>query len=332
MSRSNTAAVKKLPNSSLDKGTFKTFYRKYGILIIFIIMFIISAIISPTFLKPVNLVNILRQNSVVILIACGETLLIISGMIDLSAGMVATLAGCLAAGMMSSTQSLPIALLCGIGVGAAVGWINGFLITHFKLPPFIATLAMMNVAEGVTQVYTNGSPISGIGSMAQLGQGSIFGVRLIPIPVVIMIAIVLLSWFILKKLSIGTYTYAIGSNERAAIASGINTRKIKRILFVISGAMVGLAGVVLMARLNSGQPGVGAGYEFDAITGVIVGGTSFSGGSGSIFGTLVGALIVGMMNNILNLLNVPTQYQMIVKGLIIAIAVIIDIRTKSAKE
>ncbi|WP_333792135.1 ABC transporter permease [Muricomes intestini] len=300
-------------------------YRKYGIAIITIILFIASAIINHNFLKPQNLINILKQISVVTIIACGETMLIVSGMIDLSAGFLCTTAACISAGVLASTGNLFLALIVGIVIGCLCGWINGFLITHYKLQPFIATLAMTYVLQGIVQIYTNGQTIGGVGKARPLGHGAVLG---LPVPVLIMLLSVIVIAVLMKKTKFGTYIYAIGGNEQAAIASGINTKRTKRLIFTLSGALTGLAGVVLMARLMAGMPSVGEGYEFDAITAVVVGGTSFLGGIGTVTGALIGSIIVGFINNILNLLHVSTQYQLIVKGVLIAIAVIIDIKTK----
>lgn len=303
-------------------------YRKYGIFLILVLLFIASAAINRNFLKPQNLINILKQISVVTIIACGQTMLIVSGMIDLSAGLVCTTAACFSAGVLAATGSIVLTFLTGIGIGMAAGWINGFLITRYKLQPFIATLAMTNVAQGITQIYTNGQAVSGVEKIRFLGQGNLVG---IPMPVIVMLLAVAVIWYVMKYTTLGVHIYAIGGNERATVASGISVSRNKRIIFTISGALVGLAGVVLMARLMSGQPSVGAGYEFDAITAVIVGGTSFSGGIGTVTGALIGSIIVGLINNILNLLHVATQYQMIVKGFLIAGAVIIDVKTKENK-
>lgn len=305
----------------------KVIYRKYGIFIIFVLMFVISSCVSPNFLKVDNLMNVVRQNAAIMILACGMTILIISGMIDLSGGATLTLAGCVAAGVMAGTGNLFLDVAAGVAVGSVTGWLNGFLITKYDLQPFIATLAMSNIANGLLQIYTNGSPIMGIGSMAELGRGYL---GFIPIPIILMAVFVLLTWIFLKTTKIGLYVYAIGGNEKAAVASGINTKKMKRIFFTIHGF---LAGIVLMGRLNSGQPSlVTAGYEFDAIVAVIVGGTSFNGGVGSVLGTVVGAFIVGMINNVLLLMNVPTMYQMVVKGVLIAGAVILDLKTRSSAE
>ena len=297
-------------------------YRKYGIVIIMIILFVASAVINHNFLKPQNLLNILKQISVVTIIACGETMLIVSGMIDLSAGFLCTTSACVSAGVLASTGHLSLALLVGIVIGCVCGWINGFLITYYKLQPFIATLAMTYVLKGIVQIYTNGQTIGGVNKARFLG----------PVPVLIMLLSVIVIAVLMKSTKFGTYIYAIGGNEQATIASGINTNRTKRLIFTLSGALTGLAGVVLMARLMAGMPSVGEGYEFDAITAVIVGGTSFLGGIGTVTGALIGSIIVGLINNILNLLHVSTQYQLIVKGLLIAIAVIIDIKTKENKK
>lgn len=202
------------------------------------------------------------------------------------------------------------------------------MITKFKLQPFIATLAMTNIAQGVTQVYTGGTAIGAGEKVRFLGQGRILG---IPMPVIVMLTAVIAIFLLMSKTKLGVNIYAIGGNEKAAIAAGVDVKRQKRIFFTISGALVGIAGVILMARLLSAQPSVGNGYEFDAITATVVGGTSFTGGSGNVGYMLIGSVIVGLINNILNLLNVSTQYQMIIKGILIAGAVIIDIQTKGNK-
>ena len=247
----------------------------------------------------------------------------------MSAGFLCTTSACVSAGVLASTGHLSLALLVGIVIGCVCGWINGFLITYYKLQPFIATLAMTYVLKGIVQIYTNGQTIGGVNKARFLGHGSVLG---IPIPVLIMLLSVIVIAVLMKSTKFGTYIYAIGGNEQATIASGINTNRTKRLIFTLSGALTGLAGVVLMARLMAGMPSVGEGYEFDAITAVIVGGTSFLGGIGTVTGALIGSIIVGLINNILNLLHVSTQYQLIVKGLLIAIAVIIDIKTKENKK
>lgn len=318
-----------MKNKNLRAVSIASVYRKYGIFIILIILFVASALINENFIKPQNLFNILKQISVVTIIACGETMLIVSGMIDLSAGLVCTMSACFSAGVLASTGSVSLAFVTGIGIGMSAGWINGFLITRYKLQPFIATLAMTSIVKGITQIYTNGQAVNGVEKIRWLGQGNLLG---IPVPVIVMIFSVAVIALLMRYTTLGLYIYSIGGNEKATIASGVNVNRSKRVIFTISGALVGLAGVVLMSRLMSGQPSVGSGYEFDAITAVIVGGTSFMGGIGTVGGALVGSIIVGLINNILNLLHVPTQYQLIVKGLLIAGAVIIDMKTKQDKK
>lgn len=316
-------------NTKKQDMKFSTIYRKYGIIMILVILFAASALINKNFLKVQNLLNILKQISVVTIIACGETMLIVSGMIDLSAGLICTTSACFSAGVLAGTGSVPLAILVGLLIGMGAGWINGFLITQYKLQPFIATLAMTNVAKGIVQIYTDGKSIGGVGKIRFLGQGTI---GIIPVPVIVMLLAVAVVAVIMKYTQLGVAIYAIGGNEKAAIASGVQTNHMKRVIFTLSGAFVGLAGVVLMSRLMAGMPSVGDGYEFDAITAVIVGGTSFLGGIGTVTGALIGSIIVGLINNILNLLHVSTQYQLIVKGVLIAGAVIIDMKTKEDKK
>ena len=306
------------------------FYRKYGIVLILVLLFLVSALVNHNFLKPRNLINILTQISVVTIIACGEEMLIVSGLIDLSAGLICTGSACFAAGVLVETGSVPAAILTGLAFGAACGWVNGFLVTKFKLQAFIATLAMTNVVKGAVQPYTNGQAISGVEKIEWLGHSRV--ADFVPLPVIIMLLCVAAIAILMKHTSLGLLIYAIGGNEKAAIASGVNTNRAKRIIFTLASLLTGLAGVVLMARLVAGMPSVGEGYEFDAITTVVVGGTSFLGGIGSVTGALIGSIIVGLINNILNLLHVSTQYQLIVKGLLIAGAVIIDTMTKEDKK
>lgn len=314
-------------NNSKEKSImFSSLYRKYGIFIILIIIFIVSSLLNPIFLTRANIINIVRQLSVVMIIACGVQFVMICGMIDLSPGAVLALAGCIGCAVYVNTQSVILAVLGSVGIGMLIGCVMGFIITQFNLLPFIMTLAMTNIARGLALIFTDGKPINNIGSLATIGQGY---VGPIPIPIIIMIVCVLVVWLLLTKTKFGRYTYAVGGNEHAAEACGINIKWVKLKSYIINGALVGLSGIVLMSRINSGQPAAGEGYEFDAITAIIVGGTSMSGGAGSIFGTLVGGLIVSIINNLLNLQNVSAYYQQVIKGVIIAVAVLIDVTTKA---
>lgn len=320
------------PGSFLSKARsmgFAAIYRKYGTLLIFIGICVLASLVSDTFLTAANLTNVLRQIVVVSLLACGVTFVIILGQIDVSLGAVLALTGTLAASVMSATGSIAMAVAAGIGVGMVVGIINGLVVTLFDIPSFITTLAMTTVARGAILLYTNGVPVIGLGNFSVIGQGSIGPV---PVSVLILVAVLALSWVLLNRTRFGRYVYAVGGNSRAAVASGINARRVTCQAFIFSGILTAIGGIVLMSRIDSGQPAGGVGYEFDAITAVVVGGTSLMGGTGTIMGTMVGSLVIGVINNVLNLLNVSSYWQQVAKGLIIAVAVILDIRTKKAAE
>ncbi|ANL69888.1 ribose ABC transporter permease protein (plasmid) [Rhizobium phaseoli] len=308
--------------------SFSQIYRKYGTVLIFVGICILASILSPTFLTEANLTNVLRQVVVVSLLACGVTFIIILGHIDVSLGSVLALCGVIAASVMAITGSVILAVVAGVAVGMVTGIINGFVITFFRIPSFIMTLAMTTVARGAVLLYTGGSPVTGLGEFRVIGQGSLGPV---PISVLILAIVVVISWILLNKTKFGRYVYAVGGNERAARASGINPDSIIVKAFIFNGILCAVAGIVLMSRINSGQPAGGVGYEFDAITAVVVGGTSLMGGTGTITGTIIGSMIIGVINNMLNLMNVSSYWQQIIKGLIIAIAVILDVWTKSAR-
>lgn len=329
MSSEPTVAVVQASVKSKGAGmNFAQIYRKYGTILIFVGICILASLLSPTFLTEANLTNVLRQVVVVSLLACGVTFIIILGHIDVSLGSVLALCGVMAASVMAMTGSITLAVIAGVIVGAAIGLVNGLVITFFRIPSFIMTLATTTVARGLALLYTGGSPISGLGDFKLIGQGSLGP---FPISVLILVAFVAISWVLLNKTKFGRYIYAVGGNQRAALASGINPDSIVIKAFVFNGILCAVAGIVLMARINSGQPAAGVGYEFDAITAVVVGGTSLMGGTGTITGTIIGSMIIGVINNILNLMNVSSYWQQIIKGLIIAIAVILDVWTKSAR-
>jgi inositol transport system permease protein len=313
--------------SNIKNMGFAEIYRKYGTILIFVGIFVLSSFLNETFLTTGNLTNVLRQVVVVSLLACGVTFIIILGHIDVSLGSVLALSGTIAASVMSQTQNIYLAIAAGIATGVAIGLVNGYVITYFKIPSFIMTLAMTTVARGAILLYTAGVPVSGLGEFQVIGQGNIGP---IPISVLILIFVVILSWVLLNRTKFGRHVYAVGGNAKAAMASGINTDGVLRRAFVFNGILVSIAGIVLMSRINSGQPAAGVAYEFDAITAVVVGGTSLMGGTGTITGTVIGAMIIGVINNILNLMNVSSYWQQIVKGVIIAVAVILDVKTKSA--
>ena len=238
------------------------------------------------------------------------------------------LAGLLAVATYKATGSLLIAMVTGIFIGIACNLLSGLVVTRFKTPPFIATLAMMMAARGAALLYTNGQNIYQWGDFVVFGQGDIYGV---PTPVIFMILIGIVCWYLLNNTRFGRHLYAIGGNEDAARASGIKVNRTKITAYAISGAFVGLAGVLFMSRVNAGLPNAGLGFEFDAMTASIIGGTSFSGGVGTAMGTLVGAFIMGFLNNIMNLMGIQSYLQQIIKGGIIVIAVAYDIRVKNKK-
>lgn len=293
-----------------------------------ILLIIIISILNNAFLEPSNLFNLLRQVSINGLIAFGMTFVILTGGIDLSVGSTLALSSALVAILMVSGVDGIIAIIIGCIFGAVLGAINGFLITLGKMAPFIATLATMTVFRGVTLVITDGNPITNLnGSYAfQLfGRGYFIG---IPVPAITMFITFIILYVILHKTIFGRQTYAMGGNEKAAFISGIKVNKLKVCIYGLAGLMSALAGAILTSRLNSAQPTAGMSYELDAIAAVVLGGTSLTGGKGRIVGTLIGVLIIGVLNNGLNLLGVSSFYQQVVKGVVIIIAVLIDRKNK----
>lgn len=293
-----------------------------------ILLVIIISILNSAFLEPSNLFNLLRQVSINGLIAFGMTFVILTGGIDLSVGSTLALSSALVAILMVSGVDGIIAIIIGCTFGAVLGAINGFLITLGKMAPFIATLATMTVFRGVTLVITDGNPITNLnGSYAfQLfGRGYFIG---IPVPAITMFITFIILYVILHKTIFGRQTYAMGGNEKAAFISGIKVNKLKVCIYGLAGLMSALAGAILTSRLNSAQPTAGMSYELDAIAAVVLGGTSLTGGKGRIVGTLIGVLIIGVLNNGLNLLGVSSFYQQVVKGVVIIIAVLIDRKNK----
>ncbi len=312
------------------KGSFSVaeFYSKFGIVLIFVLLFVIMSVVNRNFISGVNLRNVVRQVVVITILACGEQLMLISGMVDLSPGRVLAFAGTLSAYCMMKTGNLFLALVVGLACGLLFGAINGALITAFDIPPFIATLASMQMADGAIMAFTGGQNYSNLpASFNFLGQGYI---GFIPFPVVIMILVLIITYIILAWTPMGRSLYAIGGNQAAALASGIRVKRSKFFACAFGGVCTGLAGILLMARMSSGQPAAGEGMEMDAITAVIVGGTSMSGGVGNILNTIVGSLIIGIIKNFMNLQNINSSFQDIVLGILICVAVIIDVQVRKA--
>lgn len=300
---------------------------KYSIYFVLFIMIIVCSFLNSNFLTFSNLSNISSQLAVTTILACGATMLIISGMIDLSCGSVLALAGVLSVASYKSTNNMILAIFVAIVIGIICNLINAIMITKFKVPPFIATLSMLTMARGAALKYTAGQNIYQIGNYTILGQGTLPGG--IPIAVLFLILFVIITWYILTHKKLGRALYAIGGNEEAAVASGINVNKSKIYVFIINGIFVGFAGVLFMSRNNVGLPNGAVSYELKALTAAVIGGTSFSGGLGTAQGTVAGAFIVGFLDNIMTLIGVDSYIQQIIRGAIIAIAVIYDLYSKN---
>jgi ribose transport system permease protein len=312
------------------KVNFKDFLYKYRSVIGLVIFSIIISILNDRFFTMSNVLNILRQTSINSIIAAGMTFVILTGGIDLSIGSTLALTGAISAYLISSGVHPLIAVLVALVAGLIIGMINGLIISKGKVQPFIVTLATMTILRGATMVFTNGRPIStGYDAYGEffnrIGAGYIFGV---PNPVIVMIIVFVISYIILKNTTIGRYVFAVGGNEDATKLSGINVDKVKVFVYGINGLLAALAGIIITSRLSSAQPTAGSGYELDAIAAVVLGGTSLAGGFGSILGTIVGALIIGILNNALNLMDVTSYYQLLLKGLVILLAVLLDRKQK----
>lgn len=302
-------------------------------LIILLVSSIIVALLNPRFLTWGNISTVLRQTSINAVIATGMTFVILTGGIDLSVGSTLGLCGAIAASLISSGMNVFAVLIITLALGTLIGFFNGTLITAGRLQPFIATLGTVTLLRGVILVFTQGKPITTGSSNAAEAFGKIGTgfIGPIPIPVYIMILVFIIAYYILNHTRIGRYIYATGSNEEATMYSGINTNKVKLFVYSVSGMMAALAGILVTARLGSAQPTAGAGYELDAIAAVVLGGTSMAGGVGTIAGTAIGALIIGVLNNALNLMQVSSYYQDVAKGIVILIAVLLDRKQKISR-
>lgn len=296
--------------------------RQYGLILALLLLILAFSLTSEYFFTTSNFLNIARQVSVTAIVAVGMTFVIISGGIDLSVGSTLAFSGVVAAMAFSSTGSAPVALLAGIATGAGIGLVNGVITAKGRITGFIVTLAMMGAVRGFAFIVTGGNPVTASEpSFTFFGVGSVLGLA---VPIIIMLIVIALGSFFLNQTRFGKYTYAVGGNERASRWTGLKVDRVQIVVYIVVGLLAGLAGVVLAARLGSGQPFAGDGFELDVIAAVILGGSSLAGGRGSISGTVIGVLIIGVLNNGLTLLNVSSYWQMVVQGAIILTAVLID--------
>jgi len=321
--KENEEVFKKSENIFPSKMTLlRSFLGNYLIILIMLVLFGAGIILSPYFLTGTNVINILLQSAINSIIAIGMTFVIITGGIDLSVGSVLALSGVVMASLSHRGFSVILVIISGILIGIICGFINGSLITKWKLAPFIATLGMMSIARGLALIYTGGLTMYGLSSsFTILGSGYLGS---IPIAVIITFIIFFIAYFILKYTKVGLYVYAIGSNEEATRLCGISVNKYKLLVYIISGICASIAGIILTGRLNAAEPIAGSGYELNAIAAAVIGGCSLAGGEGNLLGTLVGAIIMGILQNLLNLTNVQAYYQQLVIGLVIVGAVLVD--------
>ena len=305
-----------------NSATPQNFLKSWGLVIALLVIGTGLSLAHPTFLTVPNLLNVARQISINGILAVGVTLVLLTGGVDLSLGSVVALAGVVAASLAHpGDHSVVVAIAAGIAVGAACGATNGLMVTRGLIPSFIATLGMMTAARGLALVLAKGRPVSNLSPEFTRIGGDL---GMVPIPAIVLGVLAVGTAIVLRNLRLGRHLYAVGGNADAARASGIGVGRVRMIAYTVCGAFAGVAGVVLASRITTGQPNAGAGYELDAIAAVVIGGTSLSGGVGTIGGTILGALLVGVINNGLDLMNVSSYYQAIVKGVIIVGAVWLD--------
>ena len=294
--------------------------QRFGLALVYIVLAIALSILSDRFLTVSNQINILRQATINGIVAVGMTLVILTAGIDLSVGSVLALSAVVSADLLKQGIPVPLGILVALTIGGLMGMVNGLIITKGRIPPFIATLGMLTVGRGLTLMYTQGKPFTGLPAAFRfIGAGSLGPV---PMPIVVAGLVFIIGGIVLSRTRFGEYVYLLGDNPLAARLAGINTHRMIILVYMISGICAALAGMILIARLDSAQPVIGQGYEFDAIAAVVVGGTSFSGGEGTLLGTLLGALLIETLNNGLNLLNVSPLWEQVVKGVVIALALL----------
>ena len=320
LSTNNPQAISKVKKGSPKFGQLLS---EYGILLALGVIIIVITILSPNFLTTANMLNLFKQVSINAILAIGMTFVVLTKGIDLSVGSILAFSGIVTASLVTGNDAnLFLGIAVGLGAGLVLGAVNGLVVSKWKVAPFIATLGVMSIARGLTYIYSNGQPISGLSnSFLIIGTGGFLG---IPISVWVVIAVFAICSILLYRTRFGRHVYAVGGNENAAKTSGLNVNRTLMSVYCISGLLAGLAGVLLTSRVSSGLPQAGMSYELDAIAAVVIGGTSLAGGRGRLWGTLVGALIIGVLNNGLDLLAVSSYWQQVIKGTIIIIAVLVD--------
>ena len=307
-----------------SKFNMKGFVAKYGVILGLVIIMVYFTVMKAKFLTLDNMLNMLRQTSINGLLAIGMTFVVLTGGIDLSVGSIVGASGMFAALVARTATGMPwyLAVLVGLGIGLLLGAVNGVIISYLKVPAFIATLGMLSIARGVTFMASDAKPVPGLSEgFLKIGGGS---VGIIPIPIIILILVLIISYIVLYKTRYGRYIFATGGNPVSARVSGINVKAIICSVYMISGVLAGLAGVILTSRVTSGLSQGGNGYEVDAIAAAVIGGNSLSGGRGRLWGTIVGFLIMGVMNNGLDMMAVSSYWQLVIKGIIIIGAVMLD--------
>lgn len=305
---------------SNDKLSLSRLYDRFGVLVVFVLLFAVSCMLSDRFLQTSNLFNILRQISMFGILSVGMTFVIVSGGIDLSVGSIIALVCVITANMVNDHGIIP-AILVALLVGALVGLINGVGIAYGKLQPFIMTLGTMYMASGAASIYTNGTPISIKGNFSKIGNSMLFNT--IPLPAIYFIVILIAAYLVMRNTRFGRHVYSIGSNKEATRLAGVDVKKVTLSVYILSGVLAAVTGIIFAAQMASGSPVAGEGYEMNAITAAVVGGTSMSGGKGNLLGTFLGAVIMGILSNIMNLCGVSSCWQTVLTGLILVVAILV---------
>lgn len=312
--------------NTMNTKKLSEIWAKYRPVLIMIVFIIVAECLSRKFLTVNNIMNVLNQTSMNAILALALTTVILTGGIDISVGSTLAFSGAAAAWLLRAGHNTILAVIVALVIGVAIGTLNGIFISRWNLQPMIVTLATMSIFRGTTYLLTTGSPISVSNpAFKMIGGGKLFGT--IQVPIIILLVLAVIMHYILNNTPFGRHIYSIGGNEEAAYLSGVNTKNVKAAAYAISGLLASVVGIIMTSRLSSAQPLAGQSYEMDAIAAAVIGGTSLRGGQGKVVFSIVGALIIGMLNNILTLLDVSTYYQTVIKGIVILIAVMIDAKS-----